>query len=298
MNSHRLVPLLVLLGGCLPEVGSLEIGKTGEAETGLQIDSGLTPPDSGEPSQDSGETPQDTGEAPPLDEDGDGFNADEDCDDTNAAINPDATEVCDGVDNDCDDTVDQDASDESVWYGDADGDSFGNAEDSKSACDAPSGYVSDNTDCDDDEVLVFPGGEEVCDGLDNDCSGETDEDACSGCTQVSYEDHTYQFCAGPNTWSDALGLCTAWGYSLVTVEDAAEDAMLSDTIESTGIGSAWLGLNDRGGRQRRHLYLDQRAHELLRGRLGPQRAQQLPRDRGGLRRKTRRLRLGVERPDL
>ena len=247
MNAYRLTPLVLLLGGCLSQVTPLEIGKSEvESETGLQLDTGQTVPDSGQTPEDSGEVPEDSGEPPVPDEDGDGFNADDDCDDTNAAINPDATEVCDGVDNDCDGTVDQDAADASTWYADADGDSFGNAEDSLTACEAPSGYVIDNTDCNDAEALVFPGGEEACDGLDNDCSGETDEEACSDCTQVSYEAHTYQFCSGPSSWTDALGLCTAWGYSLATVEDADEDAMLSDTIESTGIGSAWIGLNDRG----------------------------------------------------
>ena len=34
-----------------------------------------------------------------------------DCDDTNAAINPDASEVCDDVDNDCNDLVDDEATD-------------------------------------------------------------------------------------------------------------------------------------------------------------------------------------------
>ena len=91
-----------------------------------------------------------------------------------------------------------------------------------------------------------PGATEVCDGFDNDCSGQTDEGACTDCTQVSYQDHTYQFCAVPNNWADAQDQCAMWGYSLTTVEDEAEDLMLNEYVTLTEIGSGWLGLNDLG----------------------------------------------------
>ena len=42
-----------------------------------------------------------------IDSDGDGYATDEDCDDEDASVNPGATEVCDGVDNNCDDVVDE-----------------------------------------------------------------------------------------------------------------------------------------------------------------------------------------------
>ena len=44
-----------------------------------------------------------------------------------------------------------------------------------SACTAPSGYVSDNTDCDDSTDDANPDEFELCDGIDNDCDGGTDE---------------------------------------------------------------------------------------------------------------------------
>ena len=100
-----------------------------------------------------------------------------DCDDLNASINPSATESCNGVDDDCDGTTDEaDAVDAITWYVDADSDGYGDAASATTACDRPSGYVTDDTDCDDSDSGVRPGATEVCDGADNDCDGVTDED--------------------------------------------------------------------------------------------------------------------------
>ncbi len=95
-----------------------------------------------------------------------------DCNDGDAAINPDAVEVCDSADNDCDGTVDEaDASDASTWYADTDGDSYGDPNGLTVACTQPSNTSSTSTDCNDSDATVRPGGTEVCDGQDNDCSG-------------------------------------------------------------------------------------------------------------------------------
>ncbi len=51
---------------------------------------------------------------------------------------------------------------------DADRDSYQNSSDSQDACTAPTGYVADNTDCDDSDSAINPGASEVCDGIDND----------------------------------------------------------------------------------------------------------------------------------
>ena len=99
-----------------------------------------------------------------------------DCDDTEALSNPDETEVCDAIDNDCDGSTDEDdAADALIWFADIDGDGYGDASSTTPACEQPTGYVSDDTDCDDGEALVNPGEDEVCDEIDNDCDGTTDE---------------------------------------------------------------------------------------------------------------------------
>ena len=99
-----------------------------------------------------------------------------DCDDGATAVNPGAAEDCDSIDNDCDGTVDEgDAVDALTWYADTDTDGYGDASSSTTACSVPSGYVADDTDCDDGATAVFPGATEVCDGIDNNCDGTVDE---------------------------------------------------------------------------------------------------------------------------
>ncbi len=97
-----------------------------------------------------------------------------DCDDTVATVNPGATEVCDGLDNDCDNDIDEGV--KIIFYYDADGDGYGNPVSSILACTAPNGCVLNNEDCDDTNAAINPGAVETCDGLDNDCDGQVDED--------------------------------------------------------------------------------------------------------------------------
>jgi large repetitive protein len=100
-----------------------------------------------------------------------------DCDDGDAAVNPDATELCNGVDDDCDGSVDEDtASDATTWYADSDGDGYGDPASTTTACSAPSGHVATSTDCDDGDAAVSPGASEWCNGIDDDCDGSVDED--------------------------------------------------------------------------------------------------------------------------
>ena len=108
------------------------------------------------------------------DADGDGFPASVDCDDAAANVFPGAEESCNGVDDDCDDAVDEDATDGSTFFADADGDGFGDASQTTVACEAPEGFVTDSTDCDDGNDLRAPGLVEVCDGVDNDCDNTVD----------------------------------------------------------------------------------------------------------------------------
>ncbi len=139
-----------------------------------------------------------------ADDDGDGWAACEDCDDTNADVNPDGDEACNGVDDDCDGDIDEDdAVDTATWYADTDGDAYGDAGSTTQACDQPSGYVSAAyaTDCDDGDAAVHPAAAEDCDGVDDDCDGDVDE----GVTDTFYVD------ADGDGYGDAAGTTEACG---------------------------------------------------------------------------------------
>ena len=97
----------------------------------------------------------------------------EDCDDNEASINPSIEEICDGIDNNCDGLIDEGV--KTTYYADTDEDGYGDSQNSTDACSVPSGYVSDNSDCDDTNPRVYPGAKEICpNGLDDDCDGQID----------------------------------------------------------------------------------------------------------------------------
>ena len=103
-----------------------------------------------------------------IDNDGDGYPNDVDCDDSNPFVYPGAPELCDGFDNDCDSIVDDNTMDCPTGtfcvngvctFIDNDGD----------------GWPSDQ-DCDDNDPNTYPGAPEICgDLIDNNCDGTIDE---------------------------------------------------------------------------------------------------------------------------
>jgi hypothetical protein len=113
------------------------------------------------------------------DRDGDGWSEDQDCDDGDPSIHPEADELCNGVDDDCDEQVDEDAIDGVAYYLDQDGDGYGGGE-GVTACEPPADRVSQDGDCHDDDPTAFPGSEapELPDDIDQDCDGNP------GCTDL------------------------------------------------------------------------------------------------------------------
>lgn len=120
-----------------------------------------------------------------TDEDADGWSVEDgDCDDSNADVNPDRIETCDGVDEDCDGQTDEDAG--GYYYTDDDGDGYGSAADPLRSCDPISGAVDNGADCDDTDSSVYPGATETGNGVDDDCDDEVDEGVASFSVDVSW----------------------------------------------------------------------------------------------------------------
>ncbi|MEL6346126.1 MAG: MopE-related protein, partial [Myxococcota bacterium] len=95
----------------------------------------------------------------------------DDCDDQNPQIFPGATELCDGVDNNCNGDIDDGLPPRALWYLDQDRDGYGIASVSELSCGAPSAaYADQSGDCDDTRTEISPDSVEVCgDGEDQDC---------------------------------------------------------------------------------------------------------------------------------
>ena len=97
-----------------------------------------------------------------------------DCDDTDPNQNPIGTEFCNGEDDNCNGSIDENASDASLWYEDVDGDTYGDPLSWILSCTQPSGYVADGTDCNDQEISIHPNAAETCNQIDDDCNFQID----------------------------------------------------------------------------------------------------------------------------
>lgn len=129
----------------------------------------------------------------------------DDCDDENMNIYPEAIELCNNIDDNCNQEVDEFVT--ITFYVDFDGDGFGDADSTQEGCEAPQGFVANlddcddnalsyddldgdgfgsgewsacgtsdnNSDCNDADNTVYPEANEICNLSDDDCDEEIDE---------------------------------------------------------------------------------------------------------------------------
>jgi hypothetical protein len=138
---------------------------------------------------------------------------------------------------------------ETEWYRDWDGDGFGDAADRVLACAAPAGYVADPRDCNDRAPRIHPGAVEICNGLDDDCDSEVDEDAtATRRAALITGDHALK--SGDGAVADRLeGLGFAvdvvrdrhvatlrtTGYAMVVITESVDSKVVADRFTHTAV---------------------------------------------------------------
>ena len=159
------------------------------------------------------------------------------CDDNAAAH----AELCNGKDDDCDAQTDEDFPTKGQPCDGTDADS---CKTGKFVCAADLKSVL----CNDDAAATT----EVCNKVDDDCDGQTDDDDACGCAAYTSGTplRTYLVCQDKRDWSTAQSYCSDRGYLLANIGDATEEALLRfvlglDGAITTGAAADyWIGLND------------------------------------------------------
>jgi hypothetical protein len=187
-----------------PVAGDPWVDETGLGLPELMMPDGSTP--------DRGLTGLPCLEVSVADQDGDGTPDFADCDPSNPGVNPFEVEICNGLDDNCNGTVDEEVT--QTFYWDHDGDGYGG--EAVEACSPEDRMVDNHDDCDDGNGEVHPGSDELHgDQLDNDCDGTVDLDApgchSAGClaTRMAPGDHGLEL-SGLAPAGPVLSLLACW----------------------------------------------------------------------------------------
>jgi len=168
-----------------------------------------------------------------------------DCNDNPAnggtTIHPGSCDGTNGIDDNCSGIVD-DGFGTITFYLDADNDGYGNPASHVNECNQPAGYVTNNTDCQDANGLIHPGGEEILNGIDDNCNGIIDEGFA------------------PDTWAQKANFggtarSGAVGFSIGTkgyIGTGSDGSDKKDFWEYSPATNAWTQKADFGGLPRQH----------------------------------------------
>ena len=165
----------------------------------------------------------------------------QDCDDSNNEVNPDAPELCNSIDDDCDGQIDNNTIDSIDYFLDSDMDGFGDPNQVVSDCQQPTGYILDNTDCDDSDDSIYPDAAEICDGIDQNCNENNFyERDLDGNGLLACEESVWFRNSSTNSTSP-MGECSqAAGYLLaynITIQEYyhANNAVTSSLLQDYGL---------------------------------------------------------------
>ncbi len=215
-RSSLVLASLLALGCSLDRTAILPAGSDGSV-----------PPDTGTPRADAQVSMPDAGT---------GRDAQVSMPDTGPGCVP-STEICDGIDNDCDASTVDGAQDPMLG----------------AACDGPDSDMCANGTmvCDAGSLGCMEAGPahtEMCDGMDDDCNGHIDDGAGCPCRFREHGSHAYLFCGSGgdrSSWTQARDFCVMHGYALVTIDDADEQMWLQRRADSDHSGNWWIGATDR-----------------------------------------------------
>lgn len=169
-----------------------------------------------------------------------------------ATVSASGSSGTDGSDSEVASSGEPACDDPEPWYPDDDEDGYGDPTRPTRACEKPDGHVAEGDDCNDEDALVHPDADEICDTIDNDCDDEIDEwaetndVACNGCVPEKVGSVVYYACAGDMEWSEGRALCQARGAELTSIADDDEnEIVLSLLVTAGGYDYAWIGYNDQ-----------------------------------------------------
>ncbi len=133
-----------------------------------------------------------------------------DCNDSDSGINPDALEICNSIDDNCNGQTEEGVIFINLYL-DNDGDGYGATSGAISACDLVAGYITTGGDCNDNNVNIQPGATEVCsNSIDDDCDGLVNEVCLPGNDEPQYAANAIPAInlTACNTYTGTLSACT------------------------------------------------------------------------------------------